>query len=139
MSPAPRLAAAALCHALAALGLVLSAMAWPAGTADAATPATDAAPAAIVTVNPVVLKNGADGKTLLLRVTAPREPCFKFNAVMGFSQAARLMAVHARCGFYLSVAQPGTLEAGETFRLVSGQRALSIAQAIRGKLAKHLR
>ena len=75
----------------------------------------------------------------VLRVTAPREPCFKFNAVMGFSQAARLMAVHARCGFYLSVAQPGTLEAGETFRLVSGQRALSIAQAIRGKLARHLR
>jgi MOSC domain-containing protein YiiM len=75
----------------------------------------------------------------VLRVTAPREPCFKFNAVMGFNAAARLMATEARCGFYLSVAHPGTLTAGEDFRLVPGQRALSIAQAIRGKLAKHMR
>lgn len=75
----------------------------------------------------------------VLRVTAPREPCFKFNAVMGFKTASRLMAVQARCGFYLSVAKPGTLTAGEAFNLLPGRRALSIQQAITGKLAKHLR
>lgn len=68
MSPAPRLAATALCHALALLAL-----AWPAGVANAAAAAPAAEAAPIVTVNPVLLKNGADGKTLLLRVTAPRD------------------------------------------------------------------
>lgn len=75
----------------------------------------------------------------VLRVTAPREPCFKFNAVMGFNTAARLMATQARCGFYLAVAKPGTLTAGEPFTVEAGRRALSIQQAIAGKLAKHLR
>ena len=75
----------------------------------------------------------------VLRITAPREPCFKFNAVMGFNTAARLMATQARCGFYLAVAQPSTLVAGEPFTVVAGRRALSIQQAIMGKLAKHLR
>lgn len=75
----------------------------------------------------------------VLRVTAPREPCFKFNAVMGFRQAGRLMALEARCGFYLAVERPGSLCAGETFEVKPGRRALSIRQAIHGKLAKHLR
>ncbi len=75
----------------------------------------------------------------VLRVAAPREPCFKFNAVMGFAQAAKLMVQTQRCGFYLSVEQPGMLTAGESFTLLPGRRALSIAQAIDGKRAKHLR
>jgi MOSC domain-containing protein YiiM len=74
-----------------------------------------------------------------LRVAAPREPCFKFNAVMGFAQAAKLMVTERRCGWYLSVDTPGTLTAGEAFALLPGQRALSIADAIYGKRAKHLR
>jgi MOSC domain-containing protein YiiM len=74
-----------------------------------------------------------------LRVAAPREPCFKFNAVMGFALAAKLMVLQQRCGFYLSVDTPGTLAAGERFSLVPGRRALSIAQAMDGKRAKHLR
>jgi MOSC domain-containing protein YiiM len=74
-----------------------------------------------------------------LRVAAPREPCFKFNAVMGFAQAAKLMVTELRCGWYLSVDTPGTLMAGEAFTLLPGQRALSIADAIYGKRAKHLR
>ena len=73
----------------------------------------------------------------VLRVTAPREPCFKFNAVMGFAQAARLMVREARCGFYLAVEQPGTLVAGEAFVLRPGPRALSITEAIQAKWAKH--
>jgi MOSC domain-containing protein YiiM len=72
-------------------------------------------------------------------VTAPREPCYKFNAVMGFVQAGRAMAQTGRCGFYLAVEQPGSLEAGQHARLEPGQRALSIAQALAGKWAKHKR
>ncbi|MGA8514075.1 MAG: MOSC domain-containing protein [Burkholderiaceae bacterium] len=75
----------------------------------------------------------------VLRMTAPREPCFKFDAVMGFAQAGRQMVLTQRCGFYLSVQQPGTLTAGEAFTLVAGQRAMTMAQAISGKRAKHLR
>ena len=74
-----------------------------------------------------------------LRVTAPREPCYKFNAVMGFVQAGRAMAQTGRCGFYLAVERPGSLEAGQHARLEPGQRALSIAQALAGKWAKHKR
>jgi MOSC domain-containing protein YiiM len=72
-----------------------------------------------------------------LRVEAPREPCFKFAAVMGFAQAGKRMVQEARCGFYLSVVETGTLQAGERFTRVAGARRLSIADAIRGKMAKH--
>lgn len=74
-----------------------------------------------------------------LRVEAPREPCFKFAAVMGFATSGKLMVQEARCGFYLSVVQTGTLEAGEPFSLIPGTRGLRIADAIRGKMAKHRR
>ncbi len=74
-----------------------------------------------------------------LRVEAPREPCFKFAAVMGFAKSGKLMVQEARCGFYLSVVKTGRLLSGESFTLVPGARRLSIADAIRGKLAKHRR
>lgn len=74
-----------------------------------------------------------------LRVTAPREPCFKFNAVMGFSRASKAMAEAGCCGFYLAVDAPGTVTAGETFRLVPGPRRLGIAEAFAAKRAKHVR
>ena len=75
----------------------------------------------------------------VLRVTAPREPCYKFSAVMGFSQAGRAMAIAGCCGYYLAVEQTGTLAAGQQAELEPGQRGLSIAQAIAGKFAKHSR
>ena len=75
----------------------------------------------------------------VLRVTEPRQPCFKFNAVMGFAQASKAMAQSGFCGFYLAVQTPGSIQAGETFRLVPGQRSLSIAQAFAGKRWKHMR
>ncbi len=74
-----------------------------------------------------------------LRVEAPREPCFKFAAVMGFAQAGKRMVQEARCGFYISVVETGSLQAGENFTHIPGARRLSIADAIRGKLAKHRR
>lgn len=76
---------------------------------------------------------------VVLRVTAPREPCYKFNAVMGYGQAARDMVHHAACGLYLAVEQPGWLEAGQCFRLVPGSRGLTVADAFLAKRVKHAR
>lgn len=75
----------------------------------------------------------------VLRVTAPREPCFKFNAVMGYNQAAKDMALVGNCGFYLAVDQVGTIASGQNFSLQPGRRGLSVAQSFAAKWAKHAR
>ena len=75
----------------------------------------------------------------VLRVTAPREPCFKFNAVMGLNTAGRLMMQRGCPGFYLAVAQPGSMEAGQTFALRPGLRGLTVRDAFAAKRVKHLR
>lgn len=74
-----------------------------------------------------------------LRVTLPREPCFKFNASIGFAHASRLMAQSGFCGFYLSVQTPGVLRAGDSFELIAGRRGVSIPQLFAAKMSKHLR
>ena len=74
-----------------------------------------------------------------LRVTLPREPCYKLNAAMGFGGASRLMAHTGSCGFYLAVQTPGMLRAGEAFKVIAGRRGVSIAALFAAKLAKHLR
>ncbi|MDD2808998.1 MOSC domain-containing protein [Rhodoferax sp.] len=74
-----------------------------------------------------------------LRVTQPREPCYKFNAAMGFGLAAKLMALQGCCGFYLAVDEPGTLQVGESFELIPGQRRLGVPESFNAKMVKHLR
>jgi MOSC domain-containing protein YiiM len=74
-----------------------------------------------------------------MRVSQPREPCYKFNAAMGFNTAVKEMALSGFCGFYLRVDEPGTLQSGESFALVPGPRNDTIAQRFRTKLFKHLR
>lgn len=74
-----------------------------------------------------------------LRVTQPREPCYKFNAAMGFSGAAKAMAQKGCCGFYLAVDQPGTISAGESFELIPGPRRLRITESFNAKMFKHMR
>ena len=74
-----------------------------------------------------------------LRVTLPREPCYKFNAVMGFARASKLMAQSGFCGFYLAVQTPGTLCAGQAFELIPGRRNVSIPALFAAKMSKHLR
>jgi MOSC domain-containing protein YiiM len=74
-----------------------------------------------------------------LRVEQPREPCFKFNAAMGFNTAVKAMAQSGRCGFYLSVHQAGTLQPGESFALHQGPRRVSIPERFNAKMFKHLR
>ena len=76
---------------------------------------------------------------VVLRVTEPRQPCAKFNAVLGYERAGKDMVQSARCGFYLAVEVPGTLRAGEAFTLEPGARQTSIAQALQHKAFKHMR
>jgi MOSC domain-containing protein YiiM len=68
-----------------------------------------------------------------LAVSEPRFPCFKFNAAMGFKQAAAMMTANAWCGFYLAVREPGTLEAGQCFELVPGPREVGIPELFRAR------
>lgn len=74
-----------------------------------------------------------------LRVTLPREPCYKFNAAMGFARASRLMAQTGFCGFYLAVQTPGTLRAGDAFEVIAGRRGVGIPALFGAKMSKHLR
>ena len=75
----------------------------------------------------------------VLRVTAPREPCFKFTHAMGWPHAARLMVEHAASGFYCAVVQAGPLQAGEAGTLRPGPRGLTVREAFLAKKLKHLR
>jgi MOSC domain-containing protein YiiM len=74
-----------------------------------------------------------------LRVTQPREPCGKFNAVMGYNLAAKDMVQSGRSGFYLAVDRAGHLQPGEAFVLIPGPRSFSVRQALQHKAWKHLR
>lgn len=76
---------------------------------------------------------------VVLRVTQPREPCGKFNAVMGYTHAAKDMVQSGRCGFYLAVDRSGELQAGTSFEVIPGPRSTSVAQALSHKARKHVR
>jgi MOSC domain-containing protein YiiM len=69
-----------------------------------------------------------------LAVSEPRFPCFKFNAAMGFNQAAKLMAANAWCGFYLAVRVPGKVQAGQSFELVPGPREVGVREIFRSRM-----
>ena len=68
-----------------------------------------------------------------LIVSEPRYPCFKFNAVMGFNQAAKLMTQSGWCGFYLAVARTGSLQAGQGFELLAGPREVGIVELFKAR------
>jgi MOSC domain-containing protein YiiM len=80
-----------------------------------------------------------DFGSVILRVTQPREPCGKFNAVMGYALAAKDMVQSGRCGFYLAVEQTGFLQAGATCQVLAGSRSTCVTEALRLKAWKHLR
>ena len=69
-----------------------------------------------------------DAPPVRLRIDAPREPCFKFNARMGFPHAAKMMVQSGFTGFYLEVLQTGTVAAGDTIRIVPGAREVTVEQ-----------
>ena len=68
-----------------------------------------------------------------LAVSEPRFPCAKFNAVMGFPHAAKLMTQSAWCGWYLAVRVPGTISAGQDFTVVPGPREVGITELFRAR------
>lgn len=71
-----------------------------------------------------------------LVVSEPRNPCFKFNAVMGFPQASSLMNQSGYCGAYLAVLHPGQVQAGDAIVLEPGPREVNLRELF---LAKHAR
>ncbi len=72
----------------------------------------------------------------LLAVSEPRQPCFKFNDVMGFAQASKLMAQSGYCGVYLGVIQPGHLSAGDEVELIPGPRELNLRELFMARMRK---
>ncbi len=56
-----------------------------------------------------------------------REPCFKFNAKMGYKGAAKAMLQSGFSGWYLRVNQTGMLTAGTQIQVIPGQQVTSIA------------
>lgn len=69
-----------------------------------------------------------------LIVSEPRYPCFKFNAHMGFNQAAKLMVQSGYCGFYLAVKREGTIAAGQSFELIPGAREIGVVELFKAKM-----
>lgn len=66
-----------------------------------------------------------------LRVTEPRQPCFKFVHIMGYAQAARDMVNNGYSGWYLAVQTAGTLQAGEQAMLEHGPRQTLVTALLR--------
>nr|WP_315129526.1 MOSC domain-containing protein [uncultured Polynucleobacter sp.] len=64
---------------------------------------------------------------LQFTVVKLREPCFKFNAKMGYKGASKAMLQSGCSGWYLRVNQTGVLAAGTEITVLPGQRLTSIA------------
>ena len=61
-----------------------------------------------------------------LQVTKLREPCFKFNARLGYKGSAKAMVQSGKCGWYLQVNQVGTIKAGDQVEVIPGKRHINI-------------
>lgn len=72
----------------------------------------------------------------VLAVTEPRQPCFKFNAAMGFKQASKLMAQSGYCGAYLAVLTPGQVQAGDLVELQPGPREVNLRELFLAKMKR---
>ena len=72
-----------------------------------------------------------------LEVTAPREPCFKFNAIMGDRLAGKKMFSQGICVWYCSVRNPGSLRVGESIEIFPGPRKRSIADVFESLTKKN--
>lgn len=72
----------------------------------------------------------------VLAVSEPRFPCFKFNAAMGFPQAAKLTVQSGFCGAYLAVIEPGSVQAGDSFELLPGPREVNLRELFRARMKR---
>lgn len=64
---------------------------------------------------------------VLLEVTEPRQPCFKFNVRMGYRHASKQMLQSGMTGFYLKVLETGSVAAGDRLHLQAGPREVSVS------------
>lgn len=71
---------------------------------------------------------------LILEVTEPRAPCFKFAARMGYPQAIRHMLQSGFTGVYLKVITPAEIAAAEIIRVLPGPREVSVTDINRQRL-----
>lgn len=74
----------------------------------------------------------------VLAISEPRMPCFKFNAVMGFNQAGKLMAQSGWCGSYLAVIEPGIVQAGDEIEVIPGPREVAIRELFMSRMKKKM-
>jgi MOSC domain-containing protein YiiM len=70
----------------------------------------------------------------VLVVSEPRQPCFKFNAAMGFNAGRKLMAQSGYCGSYLAVIEPGSVQAGDAIELEPGPREVNLRELFMAKM-----
>ena len=63
-----------------------------------------------------------------LEVVKLREPCYKFNARMGYKGASKAMIQSTRSGWYLKVHKGGNIKAGDNIIVQAGRREISIEQ-----------
>lgn len=66
--------------------------------------------------------------SVVLEVTEPRAPCFKFSALMGYTKAAKHMLQSGYTGVYLKVVETGEIQAEQPITLIPGVREMSIAE-----------
>jgi MOSC domain-containing protein YiiM len=64
--------------------------------------------------------------TVTLRITRPRDPCFKLNARLGLSMAGKMMVQSGYTGFYCAVVHAGALTAGDAVEVIAGDRLLTV-------------
>ena len=107
------------------------------------------------TKKPTLLKHGAIGENFTIEglletevfigdkliiddlefvVVKLREPCFKFNATLGYKGAAKAMVQSGFCGWYLRVLKTGSVAAGAQITIIAGARDTSIAEQNRNLL-----
>ena len=75
-----------------------------------------------------------DAPGCVLAVSEPRFPCFKFSAVMGFAQAAKLMVQSGYCGAYLGVIEGGQVQAGDAVVLQAGPREVNLRELFKARM-----
>ncbi|QDQ98573.1 MOSC domain-containing protein [Tomitella fengzijianii] len=60
--------------------------------------------------------------TALVRVTAPRRPCYKLGLAHGITEMPVRVQATGRTGFYLAVLEPGEVRAGDAVQVVERAR-----------------
>lgn len=68
---------------------------------------------------------------VVLCVESARQPCYKFNARMGFAHASKMMVQSGYTGFYCSVVRQGKLTAGDPILIQPGDRVVTVEQSHR--------